>query len=596
MNPTVRTLPETLINQIAAGEVVERPAAVVRELTENALDAGATDIRITLNDGGISLIQIEDNGSGMDAVNLAASVDRHATSKLPDHDLNSIRTMGFRGEALPSIGAVARLTILTRTSQESHGWSLSVDGGVKSAIKPQPRAVGTTVTVRDLFFATPARLKFLKSPTAEYRACLDVVERLALAFPHVGFSCSHNGKSVLQAKAASDPSPLVALQERAAQILTMDFIKAHLSVETGNLFGLISAAQYTMGVAATPYLFINQRPIRDRSLAQMIRLAYQDVIPRDRHPVVVLHMLLPPDQVDMNVHPAKAEVRFRDQNAVRDLVRQTLKQRLSQLNVTALPTPVASTRPVAEPVEMSVRFDSVAHIQPLFHAPTARPVHLSEIAQAPFASPPAETHMPAHSATGALGTPLVQLFDTYIVALSETGIVLVDQHAAHERLVYERMKEALHDNAIERQGLLFPDVIDLPTRHKDALLLQQDALAQLGVVFDDFGEKSVILREVPALGSGMGFISSWPQIIADLGALAADEQNANDFIHRHLDKICATLACYGSVRAGRRLNQDEMSALLRQMEATPNSLTCNHGRPTVITLDQVALEKLFARR
>lgn len=590
----VRYLPETLINQIAAGEVVERPAAVVRELVENALDAGATDIRITLNDGGISFIQIEDNGSGMRKDDLAAAVDRHATSKLPDEDLNAIRSMGFRGEALPSIGAVARLSIVTRTADENHGWTISVEGGVKSEIKPQARDIGTTLTVRDLFFATPARLKFLKSPTAEYRACIDVVERLALAFPQIGFSLSHNGKSALRAPASTNPSLTEALKERAGQILATEFLNNHLIVENDQMFGLMSNQTYTMGIASTPYLFVNQRPIRDRALAQMIRLAYQDTIPRDRHPVVVLHLLLPLETVDMNVHPAKAEVRFRDPNHVRDLIRQTLKQRLAQ--PVTLPTSESIIR-----LRPSVPATPVTAPTPLFHAPSQRQMHTAFQTQA--AATPLQVSEPFMDdaepvklnpqAEQPLGTAIAQLYDTYIVALNEDGVVLVDQHAAHERLVYERMKEALRSTNIERQGLLFPDVIDLPVRQKEALVQQQDALSQLGLVFDDFGEKSIILREVPALPKAE---FDWPQIIRDLAQIASEDQKSDDFLNRQLDKICATMACYGSVRAGRRLNQAEMNALLRQMETTPNSLTCNHGRPTAITLDKVQLEKLFARR
>ncbi|HEY1095857.1 MAG TPA: DNA mismatch repair endonuclease MutL [Alphaproteobacteria bacterium] len=588
----VRYLPETLINQIAAGEVVERPAAVVRELTENAIDAGATNIRITLNDGGISFIQIEDNGSGMTQDDLAAAVDRHATSKLPDENLDAIRSMGFRGEALPSIGAVSRLSITTRMAHEEHGWSIAVEGGVKSAIKPQPRETGTTVTVRDLFFATPARLKFLKSPVAEYRACLDVAERLALAFPQIGFTLEHNGKAVLRAPASTQESPSAALAERAAQILSGDFVKQHLIVETDNMFGLISTPTYTMGVATTPYLFINQRPIRDRSLAQMIRLAYQDIIPRDRHPVVVLHLMLPPDQVDMNVHPAKAEVRFRDQTAVRDLVRQSLKHRLAQKAAPSLPE------------QSFIRMRAVDQTtapapSPLFHAPSQRQLHIAEIAQAPS---PTVDAMPSFANDAALqpdaagfslGTPLVQLFDTYIIALTDEGAVLIDQHAAHERLVYEELKHALQNKQIESQGLLLPETIDLTIRAKDALMQQQDALAKLGLVFDEFGEKTLILREVPAL---LGERVDWTKLLSDLAVVAAEEMDSDTFLQRQLDKIAATMACYGSVRAGRRLNQPEMNALLRQMEATPNSLTCNHGRPTAITLDKTQLEKLFARR
>jgi DNA mismatch repair protein MutL len=588
---SVRYLPETLINQIAAGEVVERPAAVVRELVENAIDAGATSIRVTLNDGGISFIQIEDNGSGMTSADLAAAVDRHATSKLPDGDLNAIRSMGFRGEALPSIGAVARLNIITRQVHEDHGWSISVDGGVKSTIKPQPRETGTTVTVRDLFFATPARLKFLKSPVAEYRACLDGVERLALAFPQIGFSLDHNNKSVLRAPACVDPSPAAALAARTAQILAGEFLQQHLVVETDNLFGLISTPTYTMGVATTPYLFVNQRPIRDRALAQMIRLAYQDLIPRDRHPMTVLHLMLPPDQVDMNVHPAKAEVRFRDANAIRDLVRQTLKHRLAQKSTNALP----------EQSFVRIRQNNSAAFAPavpLFHTPSQRQLHIAEQAQQPFASPfptsaPVETPTAENQNNFSLGTPIVQLFDTYIIALNDDGAVLIDQHAAHERLVYEELKTALQNKTIESQGLLLPETIDLPVRAKDALLQQQDALAQLGLVFDDFGEKTLILRNVPAM---LGERVDWQKLLTDLATLAAEEMNSETFLQRQLDKIAATMACYGSVRAGRRLNQPEMNALLRQMEATPNSLTCNHGRPTAVTLDKAQLEKLFARR
>jgi DNA mismatch repair protein MutL len=589
----VRTLPETLINQIAAGEVVERPASVVRELVENAIDAGATDIRINLNDGGISFIQIADNGLGMHADDLALAIDRHATSKLPDENLNAIRSMGFRGEALPSIGAVARLEISTRTQNDpaGHGWQINVEGGIKSPIKPLQRDVGTTVTVRDLFFATPARLKFLKSPVAEYRACLDSIERLALAFPYIGFHLQHNGKHVLRAPASDATSPAQALAQRAEAIMARDFMHSHLLVETENLFGLISHPTYTMGVSTTPYLFINQRPIRDRALAQMIRLAYQDLIPRDRHPVVALHLLLPPEHVDMNVHPAKAEVRFRDPNEVRTLLRHTLQHRLAQIHSDKNTLEQSSVR--IKPASSTIAAPARHFATPLFHAPSARQLHLSEQAQAPVIADATHTSPELSSASFSLGAPLVQLFDTYIIALNDDGAVLVDQHAAHERLVYEELKQALQNKSIESQMLLLPETIDLPARAKDALLHQQEALANLGLEFDDFGERTIILRQVPAL---LGERVDWQTLLSDLANLAAEEMNSNDFLQRQLDKIAATMACYGSVRAGRRLNQAEMAALLRKMEETPNSLTCNHGRPTAITLDKVQLEKLFARR
>lgn len=590
----VRTLPETLINQIAAGEVVERPASVVRELVENAIDAGATNIRITLNDGGISFIQIDDNGFGMTRDDLALAIDRHATSKLQDENLNAIYTMGFRGEALPSIGAVARLEISTRTTQDEHGWQIAVEGGIKQPIKPQQRAIGTTVTVRDLFFATPARLKFLKSPVAEYRACLDVIERLALAFPQIGFHLDHNGKSVLRAPACTHESPAQALAERAQAIMARDFIQSHLLIETENMFGLISHPTYTMGVSTTPYLFINQRPIRDRALAQMIRLAYQDIIPRDRHPVVALHLLLPPEHVDMNVHPAKAEVRFRDPNEVRTLVRHTLQHRLAQIHNNTLEQSSMRIKPISSTISAPAPQFST----PLFHAPSARQLHISEQAQAPLsvptsAVPTQQSDILSPSGGANLGTPLVQLFDTYIIALNDDGAVLVDQHAAHERLVYEELKQTLQNKYIESQILLLPETVDLPARAKDALMQQQESLEKLGLVFDDFGERTIIVRQVPAL---LGERIDYATLLSDLATLAAEDMNSENFLQRQLDKIAATMACYGSVRAGRRLNQAEMTALLRKMENTPNSLTCNHGRPTAITLDKVQLEKLFARR
>ena len=585
----IRLLPPVLVNRIAAGEVIERPAAAVKELVENAIDAGASRIDVSVKEGGQQLIAVTDNGGGMTAEELVLAVQRHCTSKLPEDDLLRIASLGFRGEALPSIGAVSRMRITSRPPGADNAWEIAVEAGGKAVPVPAAHPPGTRVEVRDLFFATPARLKFLKTPRTERDLAVDSVRRLAMAYPGIAFTViGDEERLLLRLAAAGGSEPAIARRARLAALLGRDFAEnsVEIDAERGGfrLTGLIGLPTLNRAAPRDQYLVVNGRPGRDKLLVGAVRGAYQDVLARDRHPMVALFVDGPPEEIDVNVHPAKAEVRFRDAALVRGLIVGALRNALAAAGHRASSTvaagAVAAFRPGAGiPASNAPRFS--------FPLPPPTPsLALAESANN-FLRPTEET--PA--AETPLGTPRAQLHRTYILAETPTGIVLVDQHAAHERLVYERMKEALAAQGVARQALLLPEIVELDDTGAARLAARAAELAEFGLVLEPFGPGAVVVREVPALLPGL-----------DVGALVRDladelaEWGDTLALKERIETVCGTLACHTSVRAGRHLSPPEMDALLRQMEATPNSGQCNHGRPTYIALDLADIERLFGRR
>ena len=596
----VRQLPETTVNRIAAGEVVERPASVVKELVENALDAGAKRIEIVTDGGGRRLIRVSDDGSGMSRADLALSVERHATSKLPEDDLLDIRTLGFRGEALPSIGAVARLAITTRHAGEPNAWSIEVDAGVKSEVKPAALNHGTRVEVRDLFYATPARLKFLKTDRTEAEAIRDVVRRLAMSRPDVAFTVAGEQRASVTWGAAL---PGAAGQlARLGDVLGTDFRTNAVAVQGGReglgIAGYAALPTYTKGNALSQYLFVNGRPVRDRLLLGAVRAAYADYLPRDRHPVVALFITVATREVDVNVHPAKAEVRFRDAGLVRATVVRALQEALARdtqrTASTSADATIAAFRPNAPPRAGWNWRASPA--RPLTAGATAL-AGFEEAAQAAFevGAPAADTRAVMEPTTDFVDRPLgaarAQLHETYIVAQTRDGIVIVDQHAAHERIVYERMKAALERSGVARQILLIPEIVELDEADVERLSARAAELAKFGLVVEAFGPGAVAVSETPSM---LGEVDA-QALVRDLAEHLAEWDEALP-LERRLMHVAATMACHGSVRAGRRLKPDEMNTLLREMEATPNSGQCNHGRPTYVALQLSDIERLFGRK
>jgi DNA mismatch repair protein MutL len=595
----IRQLPATVVNRIAAGEVVERPAAAVKELVENAIDAGARRIEVTLRDGGASLILVSDDGEGMNAAELALAVERHCTSKLPDDDLLRIRTLGFRGEALPSIGAVSRLSIVSRKRGAPDAFKVAIEGGAKSLVEPAALSQGTRVEVRDLFYATPARLKFLKSARAERDAAVDVVERLAMAYPAIAFTVIGDEEKPLLRMTAAEPdlagkSADDIRRARLGAVLGRDFADNALVIDAAregfHLTGLAGLPTLNRATARDQYLFVNGRPVRDKLLAGAVRGAYQDFLARDRHPMVVLFLIGPEDNVDVNVHPAKAEVRFRDTAMVRGLIVGSLRNALAAAGHRASTTVAAQALAAFQPVQWNPRGGAapalalnpgLAEASAPYQAPLAAVVPAARTVEAP--APDADAHP--------LGAACAQLHETYIVAQTADGLVIVDQHAAHERLVYEAMKAEIAASGVKRQILLLPEVVELDAADAARVTARAPELAELGLVLEAFGPGAVVVREVPAiLGETdvKGLVRDLADELAELGgALSLKER---------LEHVCGTIACHGSVRAGRRLNQSEMNALLRQMEATPHSGQCNHGRPTYVALSLAEIEKLFGRR
>ena len=595
----IRRLDPVLIDRIAAGEVVERPASAVKELVENAIDAGATRVEVAIESGGRRLIRVVDDGHGMDAADLALAVERHATSKLPEDDLAAIRTLGFRGEALPSIASVALLSIATRAEAAGQGHALTVDAGRKGEMRPGAQPRGTRIEVRDLFAATPARLKFLKSDRAEARAVADAIQRLAMAHPGVRFALA-GGETAGFDYAACGPGP-DGLLERLTQVLGREFRSNALPVdalrEGHALTGFAGLPTWHRGDANALHLFVNGRAVKDKLLLGAVRAAYADYLPTGRSPVVALTLACNPADVDVNVHPAKAEVRFRDPGLVRGLIVGALKQTLAAAMHRATPTRGLSgfARPGGHPHGHASASWSPAT------SPGAPPGFVAngfaEPAQAVFAhdldvpSGRASTTV-AEADAAPLGAARAQLHDTYIVAQTRDGIVLVDQHAAHERLVYERLKADRAAHGIARQALLIPAVVEMDARAVERLAEAAQLLDGLGLAIEPFGPGAVLVRETPA---ALGAVDA-ARLLHDLADALAEEDAATLPLERRLDHYLSTFACHHSVRAGRRLTGEEMNALLRDMERTPGSGQCNHGRPTYVELKLDDIERLFGRR
>ncbi|MFN0042392.1 MAG: DNA mismatch repair endonuclease MutL [Alphaproteobacteria bacterium] len=601
---TIRRLPETVVNRIAAGEVVERPAAVVKELVENAIDAGATRIDIVLREGGRTLIAVGDDGCGMERDELALAIERHATSKLPDEDLRHIATLGFRGEALPSIGAVGRMSISSRKRGADSAWRIAVEGGAVSGPAPAAQQSGTRVEVRDLFYATPARLKFLKTERTEAQHALEAVERLAMAHPEIGFSFSDDGRSALQlAPGAGDL--FEARHTRLAAIMGRDFADNSVAIEAAregvHLTGRAGLPTLNRATARAQYLFVNGRPVRDKLVHGAVRAGYRDVLAHDRHPMVALFLEIDPEEVDVNVHPAKTEVRFRDAGLVRGLIVGALKHALAGAGHRASSTvgvaALGSLRPGSGLPSSSGSYSPGSysgHGAPASYVPRGLAEEAAQF-QSPFSdldrpsAPPGEGEAEARDFP--LGAARAQLHETYIVAQTADGVVIVDQHAAHERLTHERLKLAMHAGGVARQILLIPEVVELDGPSVGRLAARAADLARLGLVIEAFGPGAVVVRETPALlgeADVQGLLRDLADELAEHGeSLALDAR---------LDQVCGTMACHGSVRAGRRLALSEMDALLRQMEATPLSGQCSHGRPTYVELKLADIERLFGRR
>jgi DNA mismatch repair protein MutL len=608
----VRQLSPETINRIAAGEVIERPASVVKELVENALDAGAQQIEVVAVAGGLSLVRVSDDGEGMGAADLTLAVERHATSKLGDEDLFNITTLGFRGEALPSIGAIARLSIKSRHRQASTGYEIVVDRGARETVRPAALNAGTCVEVRELFSATPARLKFLKSERAENGAISEVVKRLAMAHPTVAFTLTTGERTGLRLQA--QPLGSDGHLARLARIMGREFLADALPVDVAR-----EGARVT-GFAGLPtlhrpdpgqqYLFVNDRPVKDRLLIGAVRSAYGDLLPKARYPLLALFVALRPSEVDVNVHPSKAEVRFRDAGAVRTLVAGALRQALEAAGHRASASGATTLQALARASGVWSRPRAPeAEAWPNQPRQSGRPLGGAQTSGATlnpavdWQAPLAGIAVPSADArTGAapvpedlldrpLGAARTQLHETYIVAQTRSSVVIVDQHAAHERLVYERLKAALANGGVPRQVLLIPEVVELDDDAAATLIEASGALASLGLMLEPFGPGAVMAREVPAvLGD-----TDVKGLVRDLAREAQSDAGGN-LLQERLAAVCSTMACHGSVRAGRRLTAEEMNALLREMEATPRSGQCNHGRPTYVELKLADIERLFGRR
>ncbi len=604
----LRQLPPFLVNQIAAGEVIERPAAALKELIENALDAKATQIEIEIEEGGRSLLAVHDNGQGMTADNLAQAVERHVTSKLPDDHLGNIISYGFRGEALPAIGAVARLTIKTRMAGMAAGALINVNGGAKFAVEPAARGIGTSVFVRELFYATPARLKFLKSTTAETSAVRDCVERLALVNPAIGFSLQMDGRQVLTVPQNINAD--TALADRVQNIMGAEFMANALPVTVTRdgfrLTGYISVPTYHRASSTRQFFYVNGRVIKDKMLPVVVRVAYGDLVPKGRFPELVLFLTVLPEDVDVNVHPAKTEVRFKDVNLVRGFIISALQRSLQSVTLNAAPhlseralnfaqgNTLAFARGYGQAFARgSGQTFSNSQLQGNY---LPRSGGLADSARQLFQAAPsarAETFTTENDGDTAhpLGAARAQLHENYIIAQTAQGLVIVDQHAAHERLVYEKLKIQLTAGQIVSQNLLIPLPVELPASAVGLILQHAAQLELSGLIIEGFGDGVILVRAVPAALADADLSA----LIRDLADLLAEQDDTN-LLQERLLEICAKRACYGSVRSGRRLNAAEMNALLRDMEQMPNSGQCNHGRPTYVELQLSDIEKLFKRR
>ncbi len=593
----IRHLPDYLVNQIAAGEVIERPSAALKEIVENAIDAGATMVDIDLRDGGKSLIRVRDNGTGMTHDELLACIERHATSKLPDDDLVHIEHLGFRGEALPSIGSVSRLSITTKHESETSAWTLSVEGGSKSKPSPAAHPQGSTVEVRDLFYATPARLKFLKTDRAEYAAAKDVIIRIAMAHPHVGFLLHHNDVKGLHLKPHHGGNA-ESYKKRLTELLGVDFTQNAVPIDTMrdgvHVNGYAGLPSYNRGTPQHQFLFVNGRPVKDRLLLGCVRAAYSDLLSRDRHPVVVVYINIPAQDVDVNVHPAKAEVRFRDAGLVRGAIISALKQSLitagqktsSTISNFALgsfkqPSNLSSMPMTGGYYQQKTSYGQLAEKVENFYAPVMD-----------FAPSSRPQDVIEQNEAYPLGTARTQLHENYIISQTPDGIVLIDQHAAHERLVYEKLKAQMSLGDLPSQGLLVPEIIDMDDVSAQNLFDKSALFKKFGLDIELFGQGSIAVHATPAiLGNRINIKKMIFDIADDL-----NDQDTSTLLEEKINSVLSTMACHGSVRSGRQLNMEEMNALLRQMEHTKNSGHCNHGRPTYIELSLKDIEKLFQRR
>ena len=608
----IRLLPNDLINKIAAGEVIERPASAVKELVENSIDAGATKIEIIMRNGGRTFISVTDNGCGMSKRDLVLAVERHATSKLPTDNLDSISTLGFRGEALPSIGAVSRLTIKTRSKDMETGWSINVTGGDIEAVMPSSLKIGTQVEIWDLFYATPARLKFLKTDRTETGRTIEVIRRIAMVNPNISFNLNDGTRTNIRFNGAQGNLPNIQLS-RIGEVLGRDFEENSLLIEAERegliLTGYAGLPTLNKRTSSHQFLFVNGRPVQDKLLYGAVRAAYSDFLAYDRHPFVVLFLNAPGSTLDVNVHPAKSEVRFQEPGLVRGLIIGALKKALveagyqtsSTISNAALgilnksiskisPTGVRSSRQsykTREPSQNNYLPSSFANNEIAYG-------HL-DLNSAPMARSDSPSHLSSESsnemASFPLGAAQAQLHKNYIVAQTNEGLVIVDQHAAHERLVYEKMKIDLKEGGIKRQVLLIPEVVDLENVKIQRLLELKDDFARLGLVLEEFGEGAILVREIPSILGDINVKNLVIDIVDEL-----EEFGSSTVLEDKLGHICGTIACHSSVRSGRTLRIEEMNALLREMEATPHSGQCNHGRPTYVELKLSDIEKLFGRR
>ena len=608
----IRRLPNGLINKIAAGEVIERPASAVKELVENSIDAGATKIEIIMRNGGRTFISVTDNGCGMSKRDLVLAVERHATSKLPTDDLDSISTLGFRGEALPSIGAVSRLTIKTRSKDMDTGWSINVTGGDIETVVPSSLKIGTQVEIRDLFYATPARLKFLKTDRTETGRTIEVIRRIAMVNPNISFTLNDGTRTNVRFNGAQGNLPNIQLS-RIGEVLGRDFEENSLLIEAERegfiLTGYAGLPTLNKRTSSHQFLFVNGRPVQDKLLYGAVRAAYSDFLAYDRHPFVVLFLNAPGSTLDVNVHPAKSEVRFQEPGLVRGLIIGALKKALTEAGY--------QTSSTISNAALGILNKSISKISPTGVRSSGQsyknrePSHNnylpssfanSEIAYGHLdlnSAPMARTDSPPHQSSESLneiasfplGAAQAQLHKNYIVAQTNEGLVIVDQHAAHERLVYEKMKIDLKEGGIKRQVLLIPEVVDLEHVKIPRLLGLKNDFARLGLILEKFGEGAILVREIPSI---LGDINVKNLIIDIVDEL--EEFGSSTVLEDKLGHICGTIACHSSVRSGRTLRVEEMNALLREMEATPHSGQCNHGRPTYVELKLSDIEKLFGRR
>ncbi len=608
--PVIRQLDEGAINRIAAGEVVERPASAVKELVENAIDAGATRISIDIADGGKTLIRVTDDGCGIAGVDLPLALSRHATSKIDGSDLLDIHTFGFRGEALPSLGAVGRLTITSRATGHEAA-TITVNGGQMGSVKPAALTRGTVIELKDLFFATPARLKFLRTDRAEQQAISDVVKRLAMAEPFIGFTLRDvsSGKDRVTFRADPQTGDMFdALRGRLSSVLGRDFAENAIPLDAErdgfHLTGYGALPTYSRGSAVQQFLFVNGRPVRDKLLIGALRGAYMDFLSRDRHPAAVLFIDCDPHKVDVNVHPAKSEVRFRDPGTVRGLIVSGLRHALADAGHRASTTVAGATLGAMRP-ETNAPSGRIYQMDRAGYAPTqytpspSYPTGFAESLTESFTetmSPsarveptfdPQETTQSEHLP---LGAARAQVHENYIVAQTETGIVIVDQHAAHERLVYERLKNQMADNGVAAQALLIPEIIEMSDGDAAMLLSHADELAKLGLTLEPFGGGAIAVRETPAI---LGEINAEAMLRDVLDELA--DLGDSTTLQARIEAILSRVACHGSIRSGRQMRAEEMNALLREMEATPHSGQCNHGRPTYVELQLSDIERLFGR-